>query len=63
MEKVKIKFINKYLTYSGEMFTTKQNAERLIDKGVAELVQETEKPKRGRKPKNKAELKESIETK
>jgi len=57
MEKVKIKFIKEYLTHSGELLTTKQNAERLIDKGVAELVQETEKPK------NKAELKESIETK
>ena len=62
MEKVKIKFIKEYLTHSGEMLTTKQNAERLIGKGVAELVEE-DKPKRGRKPKNKAELKESIETK
>ena len=45
------------------MYTTSLNAKKLIDKGVAELVEETEKPKRGRKPKNKEELKDSIETK
>tara|TARA_Y100000361_G_C11137312_1_gene332805 strand:+ start:1014 stop:1205 length:192 start_codon:yes stop_codon:yes gene_type:complete len=63
MEKVKIKFIKEYLTHKGEMYTTSLNAKNLIDKGVAELVEETEKPKRGRKPKNKEELKDSIETK
>ena len=64
MEKVKIKFIKEYLTYSGEIYTTSLNAKRLIDKGVAEEVkEEVEKPKRVRKPKNKEELKDSIETK
>ena len=62
MEKVKIKFIKEYLTYSGEIYTTSINAQKLIEKGVAELV-EGDKPKRGRKPKNKAEIKDSIETK
>tara|TARA_R100001460_G_scaffold48291_1_gene86262 strand:+ start:100 stop:291 length:192 start_codon:yes stop_codon:yes gene_type:complete len=63
MEKVKIKFIKEHLTHSGELYTTKYNAQRLISIGVAELVEEVEKPKRGRKPKNKQELKDSIENK
>jgi hypothetical protein len=62
MKKVKIKFIKEYLTHSGELLIDTTNAKRLIDKGVAELVEE-DKPKRGRKPKNKEELKDSIETK
>ena len=62
MEKVKIKFIKEYLHYKGEIITGVENSKRLIKEGVAELVEE-DKPKRGRKPKNKAELKDSIETK
>jgi hypothetical protein len=63
---IKIKFIEEYLTYpKGKVLTTtKSNAENLFILGVAEEVkEEVEKPKRGRKPKNKEELKDSIETK
>jgi hypothetical protein len=59
---MKIRFIKEYHSYTGELNTTKQNGERLISIGVAEEVLE-DKPKRGRKPKNKEELKDSIETK
>ena len=64
MKTVKIKFIKSYLTYEEgkELITTPSNYKRLFDLGVAELVEE-DKPKRGRKPKNKEELKDSIETK
>lgn len=65
MKKVKIKFIENYLVYpkGQELSTTISNAEKLKEKGVIEILEKTEKPKRGRKPKNKAELKDSIETK
>ena len=66
MKKVKVKFIEDYLSYKvGDSFlVTKSNAENLLILGVVEEVkEEEEKPKRGRKPKNKEELKGSIETK
>ena len=62
MKKVKIKFIEDYLTYKvGDSFlVAKSTAENLLILGV---IEEVEKPKTGRKPKNKSELKTSIETK
>ena len=58
MKKVKIKFIEDYLTYKvGDSFlVAKSTAENLLILGVVE--EEAEKPKRVRKPKNI-----SIETK
>lgn len=63
MKTVKIKFIKSYLTYEEgkELITTPSNYKRLFDLGLVELVED--KPKRGRKTKNKEELKDSIETK
>jgi len=63
---MKVKFIKKYLVYPKgmELKTTERNGKNLIYLGVAEEVkEEIEKPKRGRKPKNKEEIKDSIETK
>lgn len=66
MKRVKIKFIEDYLSYKvGDHFSvTKSNFENLLILGVVEEVKEdSEKPKRGRKPKNKEGLRDSIETK
>tara|TARA_R110002012_G_scaffold267597_2_gene451433 strand:+ start:1161 stop:1364 length:204 start_codon:yes stop_codon:yes gene_type:complete len=67
MKKINIKFIDDYLDgvypKGKVLLTSFNNAQNLISLGVAEEVKEEEKPKRGRKPKNKAELKDSIETK
>jgi hypothetical protein len=63
-KRIEIKIIKGYLSYKIDSvyYVNEITFNNLLDLGVAvEVV--NDKPKRGRKPKNKEELKDSIETK